>query len=95
MSSASLAVAQHAHPDTTRIVAISAAIVLNLAVIVIASRPITSAWHFTVEQPSPVQWLRLIDPPAVSPPPPPIGNPSRTRQACHRPACGRPRQPHR
>jgi len=70
MSSASLAVAQHAHPDTTRIVAISAAIALNLAVIVIASRPITSAWHFTVERPSPVQWLCLIEPPAVSPPPP-------------------------
>ncbi|MDE2154814.1 MAG: energy transducer TonB [Xanthomonadaceae bacterium] len=72
MSSANLAVAQHAHPDTTRIVAISAAIALNLAVIVIASRPITSAWRFTAGRPSPVQWLRLIDPPAVSPPPPPI-----------------------
>jgi protein TonB len=70
MSSASLAVAQHAHPDPTRIVAISAAIALNLAVIVIATRPIASAWHFKVEPPSPVQWLRLIEPPAVSPPPP-------------------------
>ena len=72
MSSASLAVTHRTHPDTTRIVAISAAIVLNLAVIVIASRPITSAWHHAVEQPGPVQQLRLIDPPAVSPPPPPI-----------------------
>lgn len=72
MSSASLAVAHRAHPDSARIAAISAAIALNLAVIVIASRPITPAQVSAIRQLSPVPLLRWIDPPALQPPPPPI-----------------------
>ena len=72
MSSASLAVAQHAHPDGTRIAAISAAIALNLAVILIASRPITPAQLALIHQLAPVPLIRLIDPPAAPPAPPPI-----------------------
>lgn len=72
MSSASLAVAHRAHPDSARIAAISAAIALNLAVVVIASRPITPAQVSAIRQLSPVQLIHWIDPPAVLPPPPPI-----------------------
>lgn len=72
MSSASLAVARRPRPDRARIAALSAAIALNLAVIVIASRPITSAQLAVVNQLAPVQLIRFIDPPAVFPPPPPV-----------------------
>ena len=72
MSSASLAVAHRAHPDGARIAAISAAIALNLAVILVASRPITQAQLALVHQLAPVPLIRLIDPPAAPPAPPPI-----------------------
>jgi periplasmic protein TonB len=72
MSSASLAVAHRAHPDRARIAALSAAIALNLAVIVIASRPITPAQLAIARQLTPVQLIHFIDPPAVMPTPPPI-----------------------
>ena len=72
MSSASLAVAQHAHPDGTRIAATSAAIALNLAVILIASQPITPAQLALIHQVAPVPLIRLIDPPATPPAPPPV-----------------------
>lgn len=72
MSSASLAVARRPRPDRIRIAALSAAIALNLAVIVIASRPITSAQLATVSQLAPAELIRFIDPPAVLPPPPPV-----------------------
>jgi periplasmic protein TonB len=72
MSSASLAVAHRAHPDRARIAALSTAIALNLAVIVIASRPITPAQLSIARQLTPVQLIHFIDPPAVLPTPPPI-----------------------
>lgn len=72
MSSASLAVAHRAHPEPARIAALSAAIALNLAVIVIASRPITPAQLSLVRQLTPAQLIHFIDPPAVLPAPPPI-----------------------
>lgn len=72
MSSASLAVAHRTHPDRARIAAISAAIALNLAVLVIASRPITPAQLALIHQPAAIQQIRLIAPPAVLPPPPAI-----------------------
>ena len=72
MSSASLAVARRPRPDRARIAALSAAIALNLAVIVIASRPITPTQLAAVNQLAPVQLIRLIAPPAVLPPPPPV-----------------------
>lgn len=69
MSSASLAVAHRPHPD--RIAAISAAIALNLAVIVIASRPSAPALFHAIEQINPIPRLR-IDEPKPPPPPPPV-----------------------
>ena len=72
MSSASLAVAHRAYPDRARIAAISAAMALNLAVLVIASRPITPAQLALIHQPRAIQQVRLIEPPAILPPPPPI-----------------------
>lgn len=72
MSSASLAVVHRPHPDPTRIAALSAAIALNLAVILVATRPLTPALLATVSTLTPVQQIRLIDPPAVPPPPPPV-----------------------
>jgi protein TonB len=72
MSSASLAVAHRAHPDSARIAALSAAIALNLAIILIASRPITPTPFAVVSPLVPVSLIRIIDPPAVTPPPPPI-----------------------
>ena len=72
MSSASLAVASRTHPDRVRIVAISAALALNLAAIVLASRPLAPAPFATLRQLAPVALIRFIDPPAVAPPPPPI-----------------------
>ncbi|MGH8156922.1 MAG: energy transducer TonB [Rhodanobacter sp.] len=72
MSSASLAVAHRPRPDRARIAALSAAIALNLAVIMIASRPITPAQLAVVNQLAPSQLIRFIDPPAVLPPPPPV-----------------------
>jgi len=72
MSSASLAIAHRAHPDSARIAALSAAIALNLAVILIASRPITPAQITVVRQSTPVQQIHFLTPPAVIPAPPPV-----------------------
>jgi periplasmic protein TonB len=72
MSSASLAIAHRAHPDSARIAALSAAIALNLAVILIASRPITPAQLSIAHQLTPVQRIHFLTPPAVLPAPPPI-----------------------
>ncbi|MEO6800330.1 MAG: TonB family protein [Rhodanobacter sp.] len=72
MSSFSLAVAHRAHPEPARIAALSAAIALNLAVIMIATRPVSPP-HFALLQPlQPVAHVRLITPPAVPVPPPPV-----------------------
>ncbi|MHB1057948.1 MAG: energy transducer TonB [Rhodanobacter sp.] len=75
MSSASLAVAHRAHPDSARIAAISAAIALNLAVIVVASRPTTPAPFPALQQLSPAQLIRWIEPSPPIPPPPPVDVP--------------------
>lgn len=72
MSSASLAVAHRTHPDSARIAALSAAIALNLAVLVIASRPITPAQLTLFHQPAAIPYIRLITAPPKLPPPPPI-----------------------
>ncbi len=90
MSSASLAVAHRAHPDSARIAAISAAIALNLAVVLIASRPITPAQLTLIHQPAAIQQVRLITPPAVLPLPPavelkPLPHPPTPPQARVRP----------
>ncbi|MEP7187080.1 MAG: energy transducer TonB [Rhodanobacter sp.] len=77
MSSANLAVAARVnivprpHLDSARIAAISAAIALNLAVILIASRPLTPIRLSPLQPTSPPQTIRFVDPPPVLPPPPP------------------------
>jgi protein TonB len=72
MSSASLAVAHRTHPDRARIAAISAAIALNLAVIVIASRPTGPALFHAIEQVNPIPTIHFIEPKPPLPPPPPV-----------------------
>ena len=70
MSSAGLAVARR--PDPTRIAALSAAIALNLAVILIATRPIMPAQLAAIHTLAPAQQIHFIDPPAKVTPPPAI-----------------------
>ena len=72
MSSASLAVSTRPHPDSARIAAISAALALNLAFLLIASRPIAHLTMSLLRPHDPVQTIRLIDPPAAPRPPEPI-----------------------
>jgi protein TonB len=72
MSSASLAVAHRAHPDTVRIAAISAAIAFNLALIVVVSRPIGGVLFPPERAVSPAQQIRIIEQPKEVPPPAPI-----------------------
>jgi protein TonB len=78
MSPASLAVSRathihpHVHPDPARIAAISVAIALNLAVVLIASRPLGPAQLSLVHELSPVPTIRLIEAAAVFEAPPTI-----------------------
>lgn len=72
MSSASLAVAHRSHPDRARIAAMSAAIALNLAVILIATRPLSPTRLAVIQRLTPAALVRLIEPPAVLPAPPPV-----------------------
>ena len=72
MSSASLAVAHRPHPDAVRIAGISAAIALNLALVLVISRPIGEALFAPQAKSSPAIPVRWIDPPKEVPPPQPI-----------------------
>ncbi|WP_426688212.1 energy transducer TonB [Rhodanobacter ginsengiterrae] len=72
MSPASLAVAHRTHPDPARIAAISAAIALNLAVIMIASRPSAPALFQAIERLSPIPTIVFTTPPAPVKQPPPV-----------------------
>lgn len=72
MSSASLAVAHRPHPDHVRIAALSAAIAMNLAVLLVASRPITPTLLHALETLTPVAAIRFIPPKPKVPPPPPL-----------------------
>ena len=78
MSSASLAVssrihlAPRQHLDATRVAAISAAMALNLAIILIASRPLLPVQLSTFHAISPTPTIRIIEPLAVVAPPPPV-----------------------
>lgn len=71
MSSASLAVVPRAHPDSVRIAALSAAIALNLAALLVALRPAAPQWLQAVHV-GQAPMVRLIEPPPPAPPPPPI-----------------------
>lgn len=72
MSSASLAVVHRPHPDRARITAISAAIALNLAVIVIASRPSAPALFHAIERINPIPTIRFDEAKPRLPAPPPV-----------------------
>ncbi|HEY8585598.1 MAG TPA: TonB family protein [Rhodanobacter sp.] len=72
MSPASLAVAHSSHPDTARIAALSAAMAVNLAILLIASRPLAQTLFSTAESVSPVPSIHLIERKPDLPPPPPI-----------------------
>lgn len=72
MSPASLAFAHRPHPDHARIAALSAAIAVNLAVMLIATRPITPNLLHVMETLSPVPTIRIITPKPIVPPPKPI-----------------------
>ncbi len=72
MSSASLIVAHRTHPDLARIASMSAAIALNLTVILIATRPLSPTRLTVTHRLIPVPLVRLIEPPAVLEPPPPV-----------------------
>ncbi|WP_049623818.1 energy transducer TonB [Frateuria defendens] len=70
MSSTSLAVSR-AHPDAVRIAAFSAALALNLAVLLAALRPM--AWPaLDASRPDPALPVRFIAPVAPPPPAPPV-----------------------
>lgn len=69
MSSASLAVPRHAHPDHVRIAALSVAIALNLAALLVLMRPMAPQWIAQAQRivSTPVTWIT----PAKEIPPPP------------------------
>ena len=72
MSSASLAVIHRTHPEPARIAALSVAIALNLAVIMVATRPMPAPHFALIRQLEPAASIRLITPPAVPVKPPEI-----------------------
>ncbi|WP_266170466.1 energy transducer TonB [Dyella subtropica] len=71
MPSASLAVVHRPHPDHVRIAALSAAIAVNLAVLLAALRPMTPQIIESLRHVNDVP-IRWVTPPEVKPPPPPI-----------------------
>ena len=72
MSSISLAVAHRTHLEPARVAALSAAIALNLAIILIAARPATPTYFPVIGQLAPMTLIRLITPPPVPAPPPAV-----------------------
>lgn len=72
MSSASLVSPRHPHvqrADPVRIAALSVAIALNLAVVLMATRPLASAPMVITDPARPVHWMPWIVPVAIRPPP--------------------------
>ena len=72
MSSANLALTHRTHPEPARIAALSAAIALNLAVIMIATRPVSPPHFALIRQLEPAAHIRFLPPPPVLAPPPPV-----------------------
>ena len=72
MSSASLAVAARPHPDAARVAALSAAIALNLAALLILTRPLAPQALALAHKLATVPQIVLIEPPPPVPQPPPI-----------------------
>ena len=72
MSSASLAVAARPHPEAARVAALSAAIALNLAALLILTRPLAPQAVALVHKLVTVPQVTFIEPPPKVPQPPPI-----------------------
>jgi protein TonB len=72
MSSASLAVVARPHPDAARVAALSAAIALNLAALLILTRPLAPQALALVHKLDTATHVVLIEPPPPVPQPPPI-----------------------
>ncbi|HKR75024.1 MAG TPA: energy transducer TonB [Rhodanobacter sp.] len=72
MSSASLAVAARPHPEAARVAALSAAIALNLAALLILTRPLAPQAVALAHKLVTATHVVFIDPPKPVPPPPPI-----------------------
>jgi protein TonB len=69
MSSATLSFRPRVHPDAVRIVALSAAISLNAAMLLLALRPIAGQLVLAVPDTAPMK-LTFVDPPVLQPQPP-------------------------
>jgi len=72
MSSASLAVAVRPHPEAARVAALSAAIALNLAALLILTRPLAPQALALMHKLVAVPQVVFLDPPPKVPPPPAI-----------------------
>jgi len=72
MSSASLAVAARPQPDAARVAALSAAIALNLAALLVLTRPLAPQALALAHTLARVPQIVFINPPKPVPPPPPI-----------------------
>jgi len=72
MSSASLAVAVRPHPEAARVAALSAAIALNLAALLILTRPLAPQALALMHKLAAVPQVVFLDPPPKVPPPPAI-----------------------
>ena len=70
MPSASLAVVRRAQPDMVRVAALSVAITLNLAALLLAMRPLAPQIADAIQTVR-VETVRIIEPPPPTPPPPP------------------------
>ncbi|HEX5305800.1 MAG TPA: TonB family protein [Dyella sp.] len=72
MSSASLAGARRSHPDQVRVAALSAAMALNLVILVAALRPLPPRVADALPKPAPVPTVRIIEREPPPPPAPPV-----------------------
>ena len=72
MSSASLAGARRPHPDQVRIAALSAAMALNLVILIAALRPLPPRMADVLPKPAPVPTVRIIEKQPAPPPAPPV-----------------------
>lgn len=72
MSSASLAGARRPHPDQVRVAALSAAMALNLVILVAALRPLPPRMADVLPKPAPVPTVRIIEKQPAPPPAPPV-----------------------
>ncbi|MGN6237698.1 energy transducer TonB [Dyella sp.] len=72
MSSASLAGARRPHPDQVRIAALSAAMALNLVILVAAMRPLPPRMADVLPKPAPIPTVRIIEKEPTPPPAPPM-----------------------